>query len=219
MENRRSQHPSTPRGALSDVRRPRLGRAGTYRLRDLIGATGCGARRAGSQPGARVERFAEGFMRQAAASRRRSRRAVDPSRTPHRHGETPTGRTQARPQADPGWRGRRPSPDVLTQAGVPTGARRRKRDACEAFGRRVRVGVKRRLVIARITGPPADRDLLRVHRVAHDEVIGGRLGRPAGEQIHRQVERTPPRVDRRRAPTVRRTKRRKHYRACVAAAK
>jgi hypothetical protein len=45
-------------------------------------------------------------------------------------------------------------------------------------------------------GPPAHRDLLGVHRVAHDEVVRRRIGRRTGEQAHRQIERPPPRVDR-----------------------
>ena len=57
------------------------------------------------------------------------------------------------------------------------------------------VRVESRLVVPGVSRPPADRDLLRVHRVAHDEVVRGRVGRLPREQAHREVERTPPRVD------------------------
>ena len=96
--------------------------------------------------------------------------------------------------------------------GVPVRGRRGKSRAREAVRRRVRVRVERRLAVSRITGPPADRDLLCVHRVAHDEVIRRGIGRQAGEKAHREVERSPPRVDRRRAPTVRRAERREDQR-------
>src|ERR671928_7052 len=48
--------------------------------------------------------------------------------------------------------------------------------------------------VAPVAGPPAHGDLLRVHGIAHDEVVAGRIGRPAGEEVHREVERAPPRV-------------------------
>src|SRR5437660_1385101 len=57
--------------------------------------------------------------------------------------------------------------------------------------------------IPRIPGPPADSDLLRIHRVAHDEVFRRGLSRPTREETHREVERPPPRIDGRRAPAVR----------------
>ena len=66
--------------------------------------------------------------------------------------------------------------------------------------------------VARVAGPPADGDLLRVHRVAHDEVVAGRLGRLAREEADREVERAPPRVDRRRAPAIGRAERGEHQR-------
>ena len=56
--------------------------------------------------------------------------------------------------------------------------------------------------MASVAGPPSDFDLLGVPRVTHDEFVGGRLGRQAGEQAHRQVERAPPRVDRCGPPAV-----------------
>ena len=73
----------------------------------------------------------------------------------------------------------------------------------------MRVGVERRPAGSRIARPPADRDLLRIHRVAHDEVVRRRIGREAGEQVDREVERAPPRVDRRGAPAIRRAERRR----------
>src|SRR6266567_8621459 len=58
--------------------------------------------------------------------------------------------------------------------------------------------------MARIAGPPADCYLLRVHGVAHDEVISGRISRLAGEQAYGQVERAPPGIHRGGLPAVRR---------------
>ena len=76
----------------------------------------------------------------------------------------------------------------------------------------MRVGVEGGLAVARIAGPPADGDLLGIHRVAHDEVVRGRVRRPAGEQADGEVERAPPGVDRRRAAAVGRAERGEHER-------
>src|SRR5207248_11472725 len=46
-------------------------------------------------------------------------------------------------------------------------------------------------LVVRVARPPSDGDLLGIHRVAHDEVGGRDLGRPAREKAHREVERTP----------------------------
>ena len=69
----------------------------------------------------------------------------------------------------------------------------------------MRVGVEGRLRVPRVARPPAHGDLLGVHRVAHDEVVGRGIGRKAGEQAGRQVEGPPPGVDRCRPSTVRGT--------------
>ncbi len=72
-----------------------------------------------------------------------------------------------------------PVEDVLAECGVPVCRRRGQGQAGEAVGCRVRVRVERRLVVSRVARPPADRDLLGVHRVAHDEVVRRRVGRKA----------------------------------------
>jgi putative spermidine/putrescine transport system ATP-binding protein len=97
-----------------------------------------------------------------------------------------------------------PFQDVLAEGAIPARLRRGQGHAGEAIRRRMRVGVKRRLAVSGVSRPPADRDLLRVHRVAHDEVVRRRIGRLPGEQAHREVERTPPRVDRSGAAAIRR---------------
>ena len=78
--------------------------------------------------------------------------------------------------------------------------------------RRMRVGVEGGAAVALVAGPPADRDLLRVHRVAHDEVLRGRVGRAAREEVDREVERAPPGVHGRRAPAVGGAERAEHER-------
>ena len=65
----------------------------------------------------------------------------------------------------------------------------------------MRVRVEGGLAVPGVAGPPPDGDLLGVHRVAHDEVAGRRVGGRAGEQVHREVERAPPCVHRGRAAT------------------
>ena len=92
-----------------------------------------------------------------------------------------------------------PVEDVLAQRRVEAGGGRGQGHAREVRRRRVRVGVERGFPVARVPRPPAHGDLLRVHRVAHDEVRRGRLGRESGEQAHGQVKGSPPRVDRRGA--------------------
>ena len=116
----------------------------------------------------------------AAALRPHWRAAPGPIRTPSRRGGRPSGRTRARPRVDRVRRGRRPSrgctrPSAASQraAGGESGRVR------EALRRRVRVGEERRLAVARVAGPPADRDLLGIHRVARDEVVRRRVGRHA----------------------------------------
>jgi len=74
-----------------------------------------------------------------------------------------------------------PVEDVLAESGVPARRRRGQGHAGEAGRRRVRVGVERRLIVPGVSRPPADSDLLRVHRVAHDEVARRRVGRLARE--------------------------------------
>ena len=71
----------------------------------------------------------------------------------------------------------------------------------------MRVGPECGARVVRVARPPSDGDLLGIHRVAHDEVGGRDLGRPAREEAHREVERTPPGVDRRRATAVGRSER------------
>ena len=180
-------------------------------LADLIGPAERVSRSAAGPGGASRP---PGPVQEPAAGRpRRSRRAPDPTRRRRRRGGTPSARSRAPPRA-----GRRLaqtssqsstySPSVGSQraAGGSSVAPR------EAVGRRVRVGVERRLPVARVARPPADRDLLGVHRVAHDEVVGRRLGGLAGEQVDGEVERAPPGVDRGRAAAVGGAEGRQHER-------
>ena len=130
-----------------------------------------------------------------------------------RRAGTPSARRPARSRAGLGARGRRPSRARTRRARRPSAPPAGERRApAKPVGRRVRVGVEGRPAVARVAGPPADGDLLRVHRVAHDEVVRRRVGGRAGEQVHGQVERAPPRVDRRRAPAVGRAERGEHQR-------
>ena len=87
-----------------------------------------------------------------------------------------------------------PVQDVLAQGLVPAGGGRGQAGARKAGRRRVREGEERRLRVAGIARPPAGLDQLGVRCIAHDEVIGGRVGGQAGEQEHRQVKSAPPRV-------------------------
>ena len=99
------------------------------------------------------------------------------------------------------------SPEV----GVPSAAAGRAW-RLEPLGRGVRVGVEGGLRVFRVARPPADRDLLGVHRVAGDEVLGGRLGRRPREEADGEVERAPPGIDRGRSPAVGRPERRQDLR-------
>ena len=99
-----------------------------------------------------------------------------------------------------------PVEDVLAQGSVPAGLWHGEPRAAEVVWCRVGVGIEGCVAMPRIARPPADRHLLRIHRVAHDEISRWRIGRQAGEEVHGKVERTPPRIDRRRSPDVRRTK-------------
>ena len=150
----------------------------------------------------------EGRRRALGAGGERGIPVADRARVPHgRAREVERGRVRVGARADVV-----PVEDVLAERGVPARGRRRERRRREAVGRRMRVGVERRSRIARVARPPADGDLLGVHRVAHDEVVRGRLGGPAGEEVHGEVERAPPGVDRRRAAAVGRAERREHER-------
>src|SRR5574340_290640 len=73
-----------------------------------------------------------------------------------------------------------PIEEVLTERAVPAGGTRRVRPRPEAGRGGVGIGVERGLGVSRITGPPAHGDLLGGHRVAPDEIVRGRLRRPAG---------------------------------------
>ena len=64
-------------------------------------------------------------------------------------------------------------------------------------------GEERGAWVASVAGPPADLDLLGIRRVACDEPVGRGIDRPPREQAHRQVERAPPCVHRRRTTPVR----------------
>ena len=91
---------------------------------------------------------------------------------------------------------------------LPAGGFGRQLALVEALGRRVGIRIEGGARVARIAGPPSDGHLLRVHRVAHDEVVRRRVGGVAGEEAHGQVEAAPPGVDRRssgrgRAPGTR----------------
>ncbi len=97
-------------------------------------------------------------------------------------------------------------------AAVPASRCGREGRRGEAGGRRVCIGIEGRFSVAGVARPPAHGNLLGVHGVAHDEIVGGWVGRQAGEQIRGQVERSPPGVDRCRPSTVGRTERRQHER-------
>src|SRR6202012_4930402 len=84
----------------------------------------------------------------------------------------------------------------------PGGRRGGQAGAGEAFDGGVRVGVEGGPGVAGVTGPPADGDLLGVHRVAHDEVGRRWLGGAAGEEVDGEVERSPPGVHWSAAATV-----------------
>src|SRR5271167_1040615 len=103
-----------------------------------------------------------------------------------------------------------PVQHVLAEFRLPAGSRGSEACVPEVLRRGVRVGVEGCPAVSHITGPPADRDLLRIHRVAHDEVLRRRIGWQTGEEAHRQIERTPPGVDGSRASTIRRTELSKH---------
>src|SRR4051794_21289077 len=60
---------------------------------------------------------------------------------------------------------------VLAEAVVPAGLRRIEAGAGEPGRRGMRVGVEGCARMACVARPPADGDLLRVHRVARDEVL------------------------------------------------
>src|SRR6185437_9185830 len=91
---------------------------------------------------------------------------------------------------------------------------RRERGVREPFGGGVGVGIEGGPLIARIPWPPAHGDLLGIHRVAHDEIVRGWICRPPGEEVDREVERAPPRVDRGGAATIGRAKR-GEYQRCL----
>jgi hypothetical protein len=64
-----------------------------------------------------------------------------------------------------------PVEDVLAERRVPPRRRRRERRACELLGGRVGVGKESGLAVARVPRPSADGNLLRIPRIAHDEVV------------------------------------------------
>ena len=130
----------------------------------------------------------------------------DTMRTSRRRDGTQRGRTQAPALVDRSWRRHRPSRGCTRPGLRPSGPVAREPRAAEVVWCRVGVGIEGCVAMPRIARPPADRHLLRVHRVAHDEISRWRIGRQAGEEVHGKVERTPPRIDRRRSPDVRRTK-------------
>ena len=72
-----------------------------------------------------------------------------------------------------------PGEEVFTEPGVPVRGLGSELPVAIPGGGRMGVCVERRRRMTRIARPPADRHLLRVHGVAHDEVIGRRLRRLA----------------------------------------
>lgn len=83
---------------------------------------------------------------------------------------------------------------------LPMCRRGRERRLRETVRRSVGVGVEGRPRIARGARPPPHRDLFCSHCVSSDEVVGRRGGRLAGEQVDREVERSPPGIHRGEAP-------------------
>jgi len=146
-----------------------------------------------------------------AACLRRWHRARRSIRTSGRHGERPSGESPRLRHAGRGRRGRHPSPGCTPQGLVPVGGRRGQGSVGEARRRRKGISVEGRPASG-VPRPPADHDLLGVGCVARDEVVGGRVGRGTGEHHHTQVERAPPRVDRRGPAPVRRAERRERQR-------
>src|SRR5271154_5875837 len=95
-----------------------------------------------------------------------------------------------------------PVEHVLAQVSLPACRGGGERAVAETLWRRVRVGGEGGARVTGVAGPPADCDLLRVHRVAHDEVCRWRLGGGSREEADREVEGTPPGVNRSRAATI-----------------
>ncbi len=80
----------------------------------------------------------------------------------------------------------------------------------EVGRRRVRKCEERRPAVVAVAGPPADRDLLRVSPVSHDEVVRRRVRRLAVEEVDRHVERSPPGIHRCHAAPERSPELREH---------
>ena len=145
--------------------------------RSPVGQPRCQTARSGADPHASGRRYATGggvpsALAGSAGSHPHTAQAC-------RNAER--ANVQRRPRAGRGWRGRRPSRARTRRAPRPSArpAARASRSA-KPVRRRVRVGVERGAAVARVAWPPADGDLLRVHRVAHDEVVAtaARRARP-----------------------------------------
>ena len=96
-----------------------------------------------------------------------------------------------------------PIEHVLAERVIPVGGLGVECSPLESVRRRVGIGEERRLAVAPVARPPTHLHLLCVPCVSRDEVVGGRLGREAGEEADGEIEGAPPGVDWRRAAAVR----------------
>src|SRR3954469_25889703 len=86
-----------------------------------------------------------------------------------------------------------PVKNELAELGIPASGVRIDLGFCIALRRRMREGEERGSIVARISGPPAELDLLGVSRVAEDELVGWRLRRPSREEGHGKGRTSPTR--------------------------
>lgn len=213
MTSKRSSRPAEPSAASTKSRGLLLATAtGMSRERGVSASPAAsGSRRRGrGEQVARNERMASSYGGWPARSAARQRR-VPPA---HLAGvlEGGVGELDRR-----GARVRRgaavvPVQDVLALTLVPAGRGGGEGTFSEAGRRRGGEGVERCLRVPGIPRPPADRHHLGVVGVASDEIVGARVGRPAGEHGHGQVEASPPRVDGGGAAAVWRAERSQHQR-------
>ena len=103
-------------------------------------------------------------------------------------GERRPGELQRRPVRVAALADVIPVEDVFPDPGVPVGSRGLKRPVAISGRRGMGLSVESCRWMSGVTRPPADSYLLCVHGIAHDEVVGRRLGRLTREQADGQVE-------------------------------